>query len=171
MKQVINYYTQNKDLWNRISETEVDVSLEKEDYIITGKIDLLLSEGGKFEILDFKTQPKPENDNPLIEKYFKQLCLYAYILKEKYKKPVEKMNIYWTSEEKRKDALMEFKYAEEDIYKIGEYFDKLVYSIRAEKYNIINLPDTEKVCKECDFRFYCSLNGIIKFKTKELEEE
>ena len=31
-------------------------------------------------------------------------------------------------------------------------------------------PDTEKVCKECDFRFYCSQNSIIKFKPKEFEE-
>ncbi len=170
LKQVINYYYQNKDIFNRISEIEVDVSLEKDEYIIAGKIDLLLSESGKFEILDFKTQPKPENHNPLIERYFKQLCLYAYILKERYKKPVEKMYIYWTSEEKRKDALMEFNYSEEDIDKIGAYFDELVQKIIAENYKIVNLPDTEKVCKECDFRFYCSQNNIIKFKTKELEE-
>jgi DNA helicase-2/ATP-dependent DNA helicase PcrA len=170
LKQVINYYQQNKDILNCVVEIEVDVSLEKEDYIITGKIDLLLSEEGKFEILDFKTQPKPENNDPILEKYFKQLCLYAYILKEKYKKLVKKMYIYWTSEEKRKDALMEFTYTEEDIDKIGSYFDELVQKIKAENFRIETLPDPVKICKECDFRFYCSQNGIIKFKTKELEE-
>jgi DNA helicase-2/ATP-dependent DNA helicase PcrA len=170
LKQVITYFQQNKDFLARICETEVDVSLEKDEYILVGKIDLLLGEGGKFEILDFKTQPKPENDDPIVERYFKQLCLYAYILKERYKKPVEKMYLYWTAEEKRKDALMEFVYSEEDINKVGAYFDDMVQSIRAENYKIINLPDTEKVCKECDFRFYCSQNGIIKFKTKALDE-
>jgi DNA helicase-2/ATP-dependent DNA helicase PcrA len=170
LKQVLNYYRQNQDLLSRISEVEVDVSLEKDDYIITGKIDLLLGEKDKFEILDFKTQPKPSNDNPILNKYFKQLCLYAYILKERYKKPVEKMYIYWTSEEKRSDALMEFTYSEEDIDRIGSYFDELVQKIKQENFNITTPPDTEKVCKECDFRFYCSQNGIIKFKTKELQE-
>jgi DNA helicase-2/ATP-dependent DNA helicase PcrA len=91
LKQVINYFNQNKDILKRISETEVDVSVEKEDYIITGKIDLLIGENGKFEILDFKTQPKQESNSELIDRYFRQLCLYGYILKERYGKPVEKM--------------------------------------------------------------------------------
>jgi DNA helicase-2/ATP-dependent DNA helicase PcrA len=80
------------------------------------------------------------------------------------------MYIYWTSEEKREDALMEFTYSEEDIDRIGSYFDELVQKIKQENFNITTPPDTEKVCKECDFRFYCSQNGIIKFKTKELQE-
>ncbi len=170
LKQVINYFNQNQDILERISETEVEVSVEKEDYIITGKIDLLMSKDGKFEILDFKTQPKQEKNPELIDKYFKQLCLYAYILKERYNKPVEKIYIYWTSEEKRKDALMEMKYSEKDIEAAGNYFDEVVKKIKSENFRVNIPPDTEKVCKECDFRFYCSQNGIIKFKTKELEE-
>jgi len=170
LKQIMNYYTQNKDILLRITETEIDVSVEKEDYIIAGKIDLLLGENGKFEILDFKTQPKPENNPALIDRYFKQLCLYAYILKERYGKPVEKMYIYWTSEEKRKDALMELRYSEKDVEEAGRYFDEVVKKIQSENFKVTQAPDTEKVCKECDFRFYCSQNGVIIFKTKELEE-
>lgn len=111
LREVINYYTQNQDFLSRIKEAEVDVSVEKEDYIISGKIDLLMGEGDEFEILDFKTQKKPEKDSSLIDSYFKQLCLYAYILRERYNKPVRKMYIYWTSEDKRKDALMELQYS------------------------------------------------------------
>jgi len=170
LKQVINYYNQNKDLLNRISETEIDVSLEKDDYIIKGKIDLLLGQNGEFEILDFKTQQRPDTDAPIIEKYFKQLCLYAYILREKYGKPIKKMYIYWTSEEKRNNALMEFNYTDQDFDMVANFFDYLVQKIKNEEYQVINKPDTNKVCKECDFRFYCSQNGIIKFETKELEE-
>ncbi|SDD08756.1 DNA helicase-2 / ATP-dependent DNA helicase PcrA [Desulfurella multipotens] len=170
LKQVINYFKQNQDILERISETEVDVSVEKEDYIITGKIDLLTSKDGKFEILDFKTPPKQENNSELIDRYFKQLCLYGYILKERYGKPVEKMYIYWTSEERRKDALMEMRYSEKDVEEAGRYFDEVVRKIKEENFKVSIPPDTEKVCRECDFRFYCSQNGIIKFKTKELEE-
>ncbi|MGC8483409.1 MAG: ATP-dependent DNA helicase [Thermodesulfobium sp.] len=170
LKQVINYFKQNHDILERISETEVNVSVEKEDYIITGKIDLLTSKDGKFEILDFKTPPKQENNSELIDRYFKQLCLYGYILKERYGKPVEKMYIYWTSEERRKDALMEMRYSEKDVEEAGRYFDEVVRKIKEENFKVSIPPDTEKVCRECDFRFYCSQNGIIKFKTKELEE-
>lgn len=170
LKHVINYFNQNKDLLSKVIETEVDVSVEKDEYIITGKIDLLLSEEGKLEILDFKTQPKPEKHTPLLESYTKQLCLYAYIIKERYSKPVEKMYIYWTAEEKRKDALMELKYSEEEVERAGLYFDEVVRQILVKDFTVKTPPNTEKVCKECDFRFFCSTNGIIIFKTKELVE-
>ncbi|HAF07121.1 MAG: UvrD/REP helicase [candidate division TA06 bacterium 32_111] len=170
LKQVINYFQQNQDLLKKIKETEVDVSVEKEDYIITGKIDLLMDERNEFEILDFKTQKKPENSHPLIDSYTKQLCLYAYILKEKYNKPIRKMYIYWTAEEKRRDAIMELNYSEDKVEEAGRHFDEIVKKIKAEEFKVVQSPDTEKVCKECDFRFYCSQNDIIKFKTKELFE-
>lgn len=169
LKHVKRYFNQNSDILQRIKEVEVDVSIEKEDYIITGKIDLLVESEDKLEILDFKTQPKPQPNDPILDKYFKQLCLYAYIIKERYSKPVEKIYIYWTAEEKREDALMELKYSEEEVKNVVKYFDEVVQKIRAEDFKVKQQPDTEKVCKECDFRFYCSKNGIIKFKTKELE--
>ena len=52
--QVMNCFRQNQDEMDRIVETEVDVSLEKDDYILTGKVDLLLGGDGKLELLDFK---------------------------------------------------------------------------------------------------------------------
>lgn len=168
VKQVINYFKQNQDLLKRIKETEVDVSVEKEDYIISGKIDLLMTEKDEFDILDFKTQKKPDSNHPMIDSYIKQLCLYAYILKERYSKPVRKMLIYWTSEEKGKDALMELQYSEDKVEEAGRHFDEIVQRIKAERFKVEHSPDTEKVCKECDFRFYCTQNGIIKFKTREL---
>lgn len=171
LKQIINYFHQNQDLLIKIKEIEVDVSVEKEDYIISGKIDLLMNEANEIEILDFKTQKKFENNHPLIDSYMKQLCLYAYILKERYNKTVRKMYIYWTSEEKRKDALMELQYSVDKVDEAGKHFDDIIKRIRAEMFKVAQSPDTEKVCKECDFRFYCSQNGIIKFKTKELLEE
>jgi DNA helicase-2/ATP-dependent DNA helicase PcrA len=170
LKQVMNYFLQNKDILQRVQETEVDVSVEKEEYIITGKVDLLLSAEGELEVLDFKTQPKPENNNLILDKYFKQLCLYAYIIRERYNNPVSKMYIYWTSEEKRRDSLMALNYYEKDVEEAGKYFDEVVQEIRKRNFTIKQQPDTEKVCKECDFRFYCSQNGIIKFRTKEVEE-
>jgi DNA helicase-2/ATP-dependent DNA helicase PcrA len=56
------------------------------NYIISGKVDLLLGKDQKLEVLDFKSQPRPDDKDPIIERYKKQLNLYAYILKERHKK-------------------------------------------------------------------------------------
>jgi DNA helicase-2/ATP-dependent DNA helicase PcrA len=53
-QQVMNYFHQNQDEMRRIIQTEVDVSLEKDGYILTSKVDLLMGGDGKLEILDFK---------------------------------------------------------------------------------------------------------------------
>lgn len=163
LKQVLNYFRQNYDYLNKIIETEVDVSAEKDEYILTSKIDLLLGEDEKLELLDFKTQPKPDVNNPVIDRYCKQLCLYAYILKQRYKKNSERLFIYWTSEEKRKNALMEFQYDEAKVEEAGGHFDEVVAKIRAKKFDVKVMPEA-KTCKECDFRFYCSMQGVIKLK-------
>jgi DNA helicase II / ATP-dependent DNA helicase PcrA len=83
LEQVINYFIQNYDILSKIVETEVDVSVEKLRYILSGKIDLIFEENGTYNILDFKTDQKPENDDPLLQLYYKQLYIYAYIFKRK----------------------------------------------------------------------------------------
>jgi DNA helicase-2/ATP-dependent DNA helicase PcrA len=162
LKQIMSYFSQNVgDLLGRIYKTEFDVSVEKNDYIITGKIDLILKKNGKFEIFEFKTQHKPEtNAESIIDRYFKQLCLYAYALKKQYNNniAIEKLNIYWTAEERRKDALMQFDYENKDIL---PYFDSIVNRIKHKDFKVKTLQDTNKICEACDFRSYCSHNGII----------
>lgn len=58
-RQVMNYFDQNRAEMRRVIQTEVDVSLEKDGYILSGKVDLLLGGDGKLELLDFKTSPRP----------------------------------------------------------------------------------------------------------------
>lgn len=57
--QVMNYWRQSADAIARVQETEVDVSLEKDDYILHGAIDLVLGEDNSLEVLDFKAQVRP----------------------------------------------------------------------------------------------------------------
>jgi len=165
-KQVFTYFKQNQDLLSRVKETEVDVSVEKGDYIIVGKIDLILGKDGKLEILDFKTQPKPPCGDPIIDRYKKQLSLYAYVLRKRYNKDPERLYIYWTSEEKRKNALMEVPYDNEAVKEAGKHFDEIVEKIKERKFEIKKPPSASKTCKECDFRFLCIAEGIINLKTK-----
>ena len=60
LKQVIRYADRQHGNWSTIQQAEVDVSLVKPDYIIDGKIDLIKGEGDTVEIVDFKSERKPD---------------------------------------------------------------------------------------------------------------
>ena len=159
-KQVLNYFKQNKDEMGRVIETEVDVSLEKDNYILTGKVDLLLGGDGKLELLDFKTSPRPINSPELIAEYERQLCTYAHILEHRYQRRVDRLMLYWTSEEHKKDALMVLPYRPERVDEAGKRFDETVGRIQAGQF-AISVPPEASICKECDLRILCQAEGVI----------
>ena len=158
---MITYYRQNDDIFRKLQEVEIDVSVEKNEYILEGKIDLLMGKDNKFEILDFKTMAKPLIADPIINAYSNQLCLYSYILKERYGKTAERLYIYWTSEKDRNDALMEFTFSKEQVTQAGNHFNDVVQRIRNRKFTVEKVPNYEKVCEDCDFRYYCTSAKII----------
>ncbi|MBI3798985.1 MAG: ATP-dependent helicase [Deltaproteobacteria bacterium] len=128
-QQVMNYFRQNQDDMRRVIETEVDVSVEKDDYILTGKIDLLMGGDGKLELLDFKTAERPVNSPQLLAAYERQLCTYAHILEQRYGKRPDRLLLYWTAEPRKTDALMEFPYRPELVDEAG-YFREGTIKLR-----------------------------------------
>ncbi len=160
LRQVLNYFEQNQDEMHRIVETEVDVSLEKRGYILTGKVDLLLGGDGKLELLDFKTAPRPRDSPDLIAAYERQLCTYAHILEGRYRKRVDRMLLYWTSEATREDALMTLPYHPEKVEEAGRHFDRTVRKIQAAEFRVATPPEGQ-VCRHCDLRRLCRADGIL----------
>ena len=160
LKQVQNYFRQNQPEMRRVIETEVDVSVEKEHYILTGKIDLLLGYDQKLELLDFKSQPRPAHDDARLDTYYKQLCIYAHILEQRYGRTPERLMLYWTGEERKADALMVFPYHREVITEAGVYFDQIVTQILQKNFAVARPPE-QKVCLECDLRTFCIRQGTI----------
>jgi len=148
----------------QVIETEVDVSLEKEHYILTGRVDLLLGEDDKLELLDFKSQPRPQGDDRRLSHYYQQLLIYAHILEQRYGKRPERLALYWTGEARREDALMFFPYEPKKVAEAGAYFDSVVARILARDF-AVKQPPERKVCSECDFRTYCQGQGTIKIAT------
>ena len=138
----------------------MDVSYEKEDYIVSGKVNLLLERGDKLELLDFKSQQKPQKNDPIIEKYTYQLHVYAHILKERYGKEPERLYIYWTAEDLRKNALQGIAYDPRLVEAAGRHFNHIAHRIIQKDYALKNPPDKTKVCKECDFRYYCKIREV-----------
>ena len=165
-QQVMNYFNQNQDEMQRIVETEVDISVEKEDYILAGKVDIVLGGDGRLELLDFKTSPRPTDtdSSSIITAYEDQLCTYAYILEQRYGKRVDRLMLYWTSEPLKRDALMVLPYNPQRVEMAGQRFDRLVRSIQACKFEVSRQPEP-KICSDCDLRMLCLTEGIIISKT------
>lgn len=160
LTQVLNYFRQNKGEMRRVIQTEVDVSLEKDGYILTGKIDLLLGGDGKLELLDFKTSPRPRNSPELIAAYERQLCTYAHILERRHGRRVDRLLLYWTSEVRKEDALMVLPYDPARVEEAGHRFDETVRRIQVHEFAVKKAPESA-ICKECDLRMLCYAEGII----------
>jgi DNA helicase-2/ATP-dependent DNA helicase PcrA len=143
----------------RVVQTEVDVSLEKDGYILVGKVDLLMGNDGKLELLDFKTSER-STDPALLSTYEDQLCTYAHVLERRHGKHPERLLLYWTAEADKADALMELPYRPEKIEAAGKRFDRVVSRIQARDYSVIRTPES-KVCKECDLRPFCAAEGVV----------
>ena len=159
-RQVMNYFGQNQDTMRRVIQTEVDVSLEKERYILTGKVDLLLGGDGALELLDFKTSPRPRHSPALIAAYERQLCTYAHILERRHGRRVDRMLLYWTSESSRSNALMALPYRRARVANAADRFDETVSLIEAHEFSVITPPEPA-ICKECDLRTLCRAEGLI----------
>ena len=162
-RQVMSYFRQNREQMQRVIQTEVDVSIEKDGYILAGKVDLLLGGDGKLELLDFKTSPRPKGSPALLDAYERQLCTYAHILERRYDKRVDRLLLYWTAEDRRDRALMAFPYRPERIEDAGRYFDGVVARIQAEEFQVTQPPEAG-ICKECDLRSLCATDGVITIK-------
>lgn len=160
LAQVLNYFRQNHDEMHRVIQTEVDVSLENEGYILAGKVDLLLGGDGKLELLDFKTSPRPKGSPELISAYERQLCTYAHILERRHGRHVDRLLLYWTSEHRKQDALMVLPYDPKRVEEAGLHFDETVRLIQAREFSVITPPEAA-ICKECDLRMLCHSEGII----------
>lgn len=160
-RQVMNYFRQNKQEMLRIVETEVDVSVEKDGYILAGKVDLLLGGDGKLELLDFKTSERPRHSPGLVAKYERQLGTYAHILEQRYGKRPERLLLYWTGEPLKADALMELPYRPELLDEAGRHFDDVVARIKAGEFAVVTPPE-RTICKECDLKLLCSAERLIQ---------
>jgi hypothetical protein len=86
----MSYFRQNQEEMRRVIDTEVDVSVEKDGDILTGKVDLLMGADGKIEVLDFKTSERPMDSPELLAAYDAgQMNLYVNYAREHLTQPGE----------------------------------------------------------------------------------
>lgn len=154
LKQVMRYVDRQGGDWSKIQQAEVEVSLVKPDYIIDGKIDLIRGEGDTVEIVDFKSEHKPDMEKmrKRLEQYRRQLNIYAYLVEQRTGHKVSKMHLYYTAEESGVPTIT-YPYQKTAIEGTMAAFDDTVHKIMKKDYH--RCCDDPRICKNCDFRFYC----------------
>ncbi len=157
LNQVEKYVTKQQNDWSKIQEAEVDVSLIKDNYILKGTIDLIKGEGNSVELIDFKAEKKPDlvKERAALDRYKRQLEVYAHLVEERTDYNVSKMHIYYTGEE-NSNPYVTFNKDSSVINQTIKSFDTIVERIENYDYTIKERP--KKHCGNCDMRFYCDRN-------------
>ena len=159
-KNIQNYVDYAKNDWRKVKEAEVPVTLQQEDYILEGKIDLVRGQGDTYEILDFKTGKKPDvNDSESKERlaqYRRQLEIYAKIIHERTGKEISRLNLFYTGSTDE-SPIISYQYENESVEKTIEQVTDVVHRIEAKEFNPPK-KCSPKQCSECDFKFYCGKN-------------
>lgn len=153
-KHVLRYYEREKCNFDRVKETEVEISLVKDEYILKGNADLIRGEGGTVEVVDFKSEKKPdlERDCERLRQYQRQLEVYAHLIEERTGQKVSRMHLYFTGEQ---DGNPFVSFAKDDraIGNTVARFDEIVHRIENADYRIAARP--YRLCENCDMRAYC----------------
>lgn len=162
LRHVQRYFDRENGNWDRIKEAEVDISLVKDSYILTGSVDLIRGEDDTVEIIDFKSEKKPdmERDRDRLTRYQHQLEVYAHLVEERTGQRVSRMHLYYTGEDGG-NPYVSFAKDDRAIGKTIAAFDDIVDRIERRDYRITERPT--KLCQSCDIRPYCdSKNWIFR---------
>ncbi len=160
-EQVENYFYNNQFEMYDVKNVEEQVAIMKDDYILTGKIDVVMERNGKCEIWDLKTSYS-QPDAISLEHYERQLYMYAYALKQRDESTPERLVLYWTESPCKDDALTIFPYHPGKVDSAVDQFEKVVAHIKAGDFSVANPPPHPNICKKCDLRSRCIREGVIK---------
>ena len=154
LQHVLRYYDRENGNWDRIKEAEVEISLVKDQYILKGSVDLIRGEKDTVEIIDFKSEKKPdmEKDRGRIQQYQHQLEVYAHLVEERTGQKVSRMHLYYTGEDDG-NPYVSFTKDDRAIGRTISQFDDIVARIERKNYQITSRP--AKLCQNCDMRAYC----------------
>ena len=154
LDHVLRYAHRERTTWDRLRETEVELSLVKDSYILKGHVDLIRGEDDTMEIIDFKSEQKPDlvSERDRVEHYRRQLEVYAHIIEGRTEHTISKMHIYYTGENDG-NPYVTFDKDLRSIDRTMETFDGIVARIENRDFEIATRPD--RLCRNCDMKAYC----------------
>lgn len=160
-EQVEHYFYNNQIEMYDVKNVEEHIAIMKGDYILTGKIDVVMERNGKREIWDLKTSGRHGIDPVALENYERQLYMYAHALEQRDEVAPDRLVLYWTERSSKDDALMVFPYQRDKVDTVVEQFETVVNDIKAQKFTVVTPPHPH-ICKRCDLRSRCIREGVIK---------
>ena len=165
-EQVMNYYNYvckhygkkvPKYKWHNITDAEKNVSLPMsvngKDYIMKGTIDMVREYHDYYVIFDIKSGKK---NDALIEKYKRQLRVYAHMLSNIAQEKNMNMILFFTGETgKNAQPQIILKYDDEkdNIKEEIHIFSETVGKIMDNKFD--QEAQNPNTCTACDLRFFC----------------
>ncbi|GHV85487.1 DNA helicase II [Spirochaetia bacterium] len=160
LESILRYARRQDDKWDTIKQAEVSVSLVKDEYILNGKIDLIKGKDSAdgtptVEIVDFKSEKKPDiqKEKTKIDRYKRQLQIYAHLVEQNLGMQVSKMYLYYTSTPEGSLPTISIEPKKSEINNTIKEFDKVVAKIQNADFS--QKAKSTRVCENCDFRYYC----------------
>jgi DNA helicase-2/ATP-dependent DNA helicase PcrA len=117
-------------------------------------VDLVRGEDDTVEIIDFKSEKKPDlvSERERVDRYRRQLEVYAHIIEGRTGHNVSKMHLYYTGEDDS-NPYVSFNKDTRMIDQTMEAFDGIVARIENKDFEITARP--EGLCRNCDIKAYC----------------
>jgi DNA helicase II / ATP-dependent DNA helicase PcrA len=158
LRHVQRYVQRERRHFDRLKEAEVDISMVKDTYILSGSVDLIRGEGDTVELIDFKAEKKPDlvRDRERLQQYRKQLEVYAHLVEERTGYRVSRTHLYYTGEESG-NPFISWDKDSRAIDRTMADFDRIVGRIEDRDYRMKARPG--KRCEDCDMRFYCDMKN------------
>ena len=158
LNHILRYVHRERDKFHLLAAAEVDISLVKERYILKGSVDLIRGEGGTVELIDFKSEKKPnlERNGERLIQYRHQLDVYAHLVEKRTGLEVSKTHIYYTGEDDG-NPYVSFDKDDKVIDATVASLDVTVSKIEKRDYSLRERPT--KLCMNCDMRAYCDMKN------------
>ena len=160
-EQVQYYFYNNQVEMYDVKNVEEQIAIMKGDYILTGKIDVVMERDGKREIWDLKTSGSHRDDPVALANYERQLYMYAHALEQRDQVAPDRLVLYWTDYLDREGARTTFLYQPEKAQAAVKQFEAVVNDIKAQKFTV-EIPPHPRICEKCDLRSRCTREHIIE---------
>ena len=159
LEHVKRYVERSRGAFKNILAAEYDVSIPTEGFILQGVIDLLRGDGDTVEIVDFKTDRKPDVNNTedmaRVANYQRQLEVYSHIVEGKLGRRVSKMHLYYTRVE-GESPYVTWDFNPERVEGTLRKFGETVGRIESHRFSNKGVVKCARLCDGCDMRFYCN---------------
>ena len=142
--EVLDYFNDIKNIGIPL-DSELNILISTNDYILNGNVDMIYEKGGKKHIMDFKTGTPPDEngEHQSLQDYINQLNLYAYLYEKTKMEEIETMSLYFTNKN-ASQKIFTYKFDEEKNKKVLENIDETIRKIENKEFNFDDKCVSEK---------------------------